>query len=99
MAVYKYGTIKGRHELPVENYFFEGDVDPTDFAAIAEQVSKVIYTFDVKNVFLKLYVTGLTCVTAEIIAQMFLEYNPDNFCLVLMHFDRETGEYIEQVLN
>ena len=110
------GLIKGRHELPVEDYIFnEAIEDVHDYESIRKHIRQFInqnvgigktmgtpldgVEFGEYPIFygvhpLEVYVTGLTPVTAELIA----------FCarkgivLTLMNYDSNTGKYRPQVI-
>ena len=107
------GLCKGRHELPVEVYIFEREIDPLDFITMRRTVEKFIldhvglttetrealdqrYEDDVPCFTgehkLIVYVTGLTAATAAVIQVCAM----NGVQLTLMHFDRDTGEYVPQ---
>ncbi len=109
------GAIKGRHNLPVNEYVFDEIEDVTDYASIKNGVENFLDahfevelvpihkgcdcygdTFHIKEGNqLILYVTGLTCVTAQIIASCF-ERGID---VKLMHYDVSSNAYVEQMLE
>lgn len=95
MRTIKLGLISGRHELPVDAYILQEVTDPTDLPGIHISVYQSLDTL-LKNVdsddFVELYVTGLTSVTIEAI-QYLIEHK---IVYKSMHFDRDTGGYIEQ---
>ena len=85
------GLFAGRHELPaeVQGFVFEGPVDPSDMETLNLEVRKALSEVDS----LKLYVTGLTAGTVAV-----CKYCMENLVpLVLMHYDRTSGEYKKQV--
>ena len=107
------GMIKGRHELPVEDYIFDVVENVHDYDAIHAHVmdflkSRVgltttygcgINQVDYADVEilcgkseLVVYVTGLTCVTAELIRCCAMY----GVSLTLMHYDNATGSYMPQ---
>lgn len=85
----KIGTVKGRHDLPVEYYIFEeGIKDPTNLEELYETVAEKLENVDT----VELYVTGLTVVTTTVINYCLDTTKP----LTLYHFDRETNSYYKQ---
>lgn len=89
----KIGTIKGRHEMPVTEYFFDKEItDVFDFDFLTQHIHKRIEELNIKEV--ELYVTGLTIVTVSVM----------NVCramdipITLFHYDRETAQYREQIV-
>ena len=115
MKEIKVGLIKGRHEMPVNNYIFNEINDVLNFDNMSKQIVNFInnniniyavcgcginqigyedvevLTADTKLV---VYVTGLTSVTAELIKVCALK----GISLTLMHYNRETGDYLPQVI-
>ena len=115
MKEIKVGLIKGRHEMPVDNYIFDEITDVLDFDTMNKQIINFInnniniytaygcginqigyedvevLTADTKLI---VYVTGLTSVTAELIKVCALK----GISLTLMHYDRESGDYLPQVI-
>lgn len=108
------GLCEARHEMPVSEFVFGNSIDPTDFAGMSKTCMKwleancgihvayqgialnaldesPIYTSDVH---VNLYVTGLTAACAAFIQAC--AYN--GVGLSLMHYDRESGDYIEQYM-
>lgn len=85
----KIGTVKGRHDLPVEYYIFEEEIkDPTNLEELYEIVEEKLENIDK----VELYVTGLTVVTTTVINYCLDTEKP----LMLYHFDRETNTYYTQ---
>lgn len=82
------GAIKGRHDLPVEDYIFDGAVNPLELEGIYETVSKKLDGFTSVT----LYVTGLTVVTTTVMKYCF----KNNISLTLMHYDRDSNSYYPQ---
>ena len=115
MKEIKVGLIKGRHEMPVNNYIFDEINDVLDFDNMNKQIINFInnnidvyaaygcginqigyedvevLTSDTKLI---VYVTGLTSVTAELIKVCALK----GISLTLMHYDRESGDYLPQII-
>lgn len=79
-----------RHPMPpcVEGAVFGFEVDPIDIPAMAEQASVALNGVTE----LTLYVTGLSVALVEVIKHC----DANGVSLVLMHFDRDTGEYYPQ---
>lgn len=94
MKIIKVGLIKGRHELPVGNYIFDGEIDPMDFDNLGQIAEEWVKNHTKRLDTVVLYVTGLTAATLAVV----------NACdtygrrLVCMHFDRETNVYFPQVV-
>lgn len=91
------GTIKGRHEMPVDDYVITGKTgkieNPVDVKSIEEEVSKsmkkIKFRFGDK---VEIFVTGLTLVTIAVIkAAKNLDME-----VTLFHYDRETNSYFPQ---
>ena len=115
MKEIKVGLIKGRHEMPVNNYIFDEINNVLDFDNMGKQIINFINNnIKVYSVYgcginqigyedvevltsdtrLIVYVTGLTSVTAELIKVCALK----GISLTLMHYDRDTGDYLPQVI-
>lgn len=85
-----YALCEGRHEMPeeIEGAIFSNTLDPLDIDGMEKIASDKLE--DVQS--LTLYVTGLSVALVAVI----------NVChqkgieLVLMHFDRPTGNYYPQ---
>ena len=113
MSVITVGLIRGRHDLPVEEYIFDGIEDVHDYRGIHKGICDFIDThigvsvktgtgvtqasYEDVRVFrgdreLVVYVTGLTAVTAELVAVCIA----NGISLTLMHYDTESGNYIPQ---
>lgn len=104
----KAGLIKGRHEMPVSSYIFDEVVDMFDYDKIRHHIEDFIRA-EVGVVFnedgiiysnkgektLIVYVTGLTSVACELVDAC----NKLGVPLVLMHYDRDTGDYRPQFLG
>lgn len=78
----KVGLINNRHPMPVQNYIFEKEI---------KNVFDSVYSG--KNE-LVCYITGLSSVTAALV-QVCAVYGVE---LTLMHYDRDTDEYVPQVI-
>lgn len=90
------GTVSGRHQLPVQEYVINEEIeDVTDVDSIQKKVNKY-FEENIANVNDKveliLYVTGLTLVVLAIV-NACKKYGCD---LVCMHYDRENDCYIGQ---
>lgn len=90
------GTVSGRHQLPVQEYVINEEIeDVTDVDSIQKRVDKY-FEENIANVDDKveliLYVTGLTLVVLAIV-NACKKYGCD---LVCMHYDRENDCYIGQ---
>lgn len=86
-----YGTIKGRHPLPVEEYIFEDAIEnPRDLDSITEVIADKLDPGESVT----LYVTGLTVVTTAVIRFCLKNLIP----LTLMHYDAVAQEYYPQVI-
>lgn len=88
------GTVSGRHQLPVQEYVINEEIeDVTDVDSIQKKVDKY-FEENIANVDDKveliLYVTGLTLVVLAIV-NACKKYGCD---LVCMHYDRENNCYI-----
>ena len=85
-----YALCEGRHEMPeeIEGAIFSNTIDPLDIDEMEKIASDKLEGVQ----FLTLYVTGLSVALVAVI----------NIChqkgieLVLMHFDRATGNYYPQ---
>lgn len=79
----KVGLINNRHPMPVQNYIFEKEIENVfDFESIKGKNELVCY------------ITGLSSVTAALV-QVCAVYGVE---LTLMHYDRDTDEYVPQVI-
>lgn len=91
------GLCKGRHDIPdILGYVFEEIEDPTDFLSMRFRAEKII---SVWRAFqgpypegIRVRVTGLTAALVAVINAC----HKYNLPLVLEHYDRETGRYLEQ---
>lgn len=113
MSTVTVGLIKGRHEMPVDEYIFDGISDVHDYRGIRKGICDFIdsrvgvsvktgtgvtqASYEDVQVFrgdcdLIVYVTGLTAVTAELVAACMA----NGVRLTLMHYDTISGNYIPQ---
>ena len=86
------GLFKGRHQLPVKNFIFTGEVSPCDFKQMDEVAWCWLMRYTTPGDVLYLYVTGLTAATVAVIKACKLA----GVGLVLMHYDRQSGQYVPQ---
>lgn len=102
----KVGLINNRHPMPVQNYIFEKEIKNVfDFESIKNEIKEFILEkvgvhtvlnhgiYSGKNE-LVCYITGLSSVTAALV-QVCAVYGVE---LTLMHYDRDTDEYVPQVI-
>lgn len=106
----KVGLINNRHPMPVQNYIFEKEIENVfDFESIKNEIkefilewcsycinqtdSQSVSVYSGKNE-LVCYITGLSSVTAALV-QVCAVYGVE---LTLMHYDRDTDEYVPQVI-
>ena len=101
----KMGTIRGRHEMPVDGYFLDEVKEPSSMNEVTAKVASKMANLFAEHIRYKygrprsylaldLYVTGLTSVTAEIIAECAANGIP----LTLYHYNTRNGEYVPQVI-
>ena len=99
MKTLEIGAVRGRHEMPVDKFIFDEAITNFDIKAIEDHVSKVLRkevfrhdgeTFDE----VRLYVTGLTVVTTSVVKWCF----DNDVLLLLMHYDNEKRDYVEQLI-
>lgn len=99
MSEIKVGLVKGRHELPVDEYIFEEIKDPSDIEGIEKQAEDWVLSklepFLFYEETLVIYVTGLTVALTSVIKAA-----ANSFCrhLVLMHYDKATNDYLRQII-
>lgn len=84
------GLCASRHPMPVSGYIFPETVDPMAFDAMEKTASAFVEGMAGKG--LVVYVTGLTAATAAVIKVCALR----GTSLTLMHYNRDTGEYVPQ---
>ncbi len=103
----KVGLINNRHPMPVQNYIFEKEIENVfDFESIKNEIKEfILEKVGVHTVLnhginqtdkneLVCYITGLSSVTAALV-QVCAVYGVE---LTLMHYDRDTDEYVPQVI-
>lgn len=105
----KWGICAGRHDMPVCGYIFDEVKDVFDFESIHERIVDFVRVHgDVHEMTLEdgyahpvgfgridVAVTGLTCLTAELVATC-AEMRTD---LCLYHYNRDNGEYMPQMFR
>lgn len=106
----KVGLINNRHPMPVQNYIFEKEIENVfDFESIKNEIKEfILEKVGVHTVLnhginqtdsqsVSVYsgnITGLSSVTAALV-QVCAVYGVE---LTLMHYDRDTDEYVPQVI-
>lgn len=101
----KVGLINNRHPMPVQNYIFEKEIENVfDFESIKNEIKEFILEKVGVHTVLNhginqtdsqlCYITGLSSVTAALV-QVCAVYGVE---LTLMHYDRDTDEYVPQVI-
>lgn len=99
MKTLEIGAVRGRHEMPVDKFVFDEAITNFDIKAIEGHVNTVLSkevfrhdgeTFDE----VRLYVTGLTVVTTSVVKWCF----DNDVLLLLMHYDNEKRDYVEQFI-
>lgn len=104
------GLVRGRHEMPVDSYIFDEDVNPMDFneidARVVSWINQISEYTTSENDFMfphypvgegvevVLYVTGLSSALSAVIRWCA----KCHISLMLMHFDRDSGEYKPQLI-
>ena len=86
---------ESRHQMPdeVEGSIFPQSIDPTDLLKIRATCKRSLDTALMGGIkHLVVYVTGLTVALMEVVNYC----HRNNINLVLMHFNRQTGEYYPQ---
>ena len=110
LPVNTYGLCAGRHPIPVEEYIFDGEIDPMDFESM-DKAAKEWFRRKRREKALPCgvrdnggrYVTppinlAVTGLTAALMA--FLNSAMDyGISVVLWHFDREVGVYKPQEIR
>ena len=80
----KVGLINNRHPMPVQEFIFEKEIENVfDFESIKNEIKEFI-----------LEKVGVNTVTAALV-QVCAVYGVK---LTLMHYDRDTDEYVPQVI-
>ena len=102
------GVCSGRHEMPVDNFIFNNEIeDPTNVEALEAKVSEWIDNvlcpiIHVSNAYYAthvcVYVTGLTVATGAIISTLLKRRNSlkRGVNLSLYHYDAKRGTYYRQ---
>lgn len=89
-----FGLIKGRHNLPVNDYLIESDVsDPSDYDMMTQSYVEKLGDIEPDKV-INVLVTGLTSATTTLIRYAMLSWRP----LTLWHYDFATQSYKPQVI-
>ena len=89
----KVGTVKGRHEMPVNDYLVEKVDNPTDIATIEKEVNESFEKLidkDTRRCYL--FITGLTSVALAAVKWC----SRHNIEVVAMHYDMKSGLYFAQ---
>lgn len=94
------GLCKGRHSMPVSYYIFENEVNPLDldklnniaFTRLNNLINK--YMINPEEYELVIFVTGLTVALIELIK---VAVELCFYGIVLMHYDRESNSYYDQI--
>lgn len=93
------GLCKGRHNLPVDKYIYENELNPLDLEKLNDvalyQLNKILEEnkIDAAETELVIYVTGLTVALIELIK---VAVDLCFYGVVLMHYDRDSDFYYEQ---
>lgn len=82
------GLVRGRHEMPVDDYLFDSIDNVLDFESMRREIAHRLAGVQQ----LHLYVTGLTAATVEVM-NFCIEHNVE---LTLFHFDRDSQSYVAQ---
>ena len=85
------GLVKGRHEMPVNEYIFDKVNDVFDYDEIRNQIHHKLQKYNEVD----LYVTGLTTVLIEVINYCII----NNLNLTLLHYNYETHGYMSQIVH
>lgn len=91
-AFYECGLCEGRHAIPVKDYIFPGTLNPLDYAGMREMAENAIPADCTRLV---VYVTGLTCAMLAVVSVCVER----GISLTAMHYDRESGKYLPQVVT
>lgn len=98
---YSFGVCKGHHEMPVDDYVFEGEIsDPTNI----NELNKAAHEFIIKKLdeiridVFRIYVTGLTVALISILNELnrYHQAVDKTVKIYLMHYNTKTGTYYEQ---
>ena len=89
---YTFALCAGRHEIPGNPpAIFGNTVDPTDLQGMADTAFRAIPN-DAEEI--RVYVTGMTPATLAVANVCFAR----GITLVALHYNRETGDYFQQVV-
>ena len=101
------GLCKARHDImtndgeEVTDFFFEKIENPHDYTHMEklayEKFLEMLRSDDGYNVTIYLYVTGLTMALTSVLKAHVSRTYIYRFDVVLMHYDRESNSYKEQV--
>ena len=94
MTDIKVGLIKGRHNLPVEEYIFDKIENVLDFEALRRRATQWVEDHCEIGRPVTLYVTGLTAATVAVVEACARQ----GVNITLMHYNASTGEYEPQEL-
>lgn len=90
------GLVRGRHELPVDDYIFDQIDNVLDFENLEKTAQEKLAQYQATSYnempHLNVYVTGLTPATVAVMKNCMGNGIP----LTFMHFDRETNNYVAQ---
>lgn len=92
-----FGLCDGRHDLPVDNFIFGKDdiTFPIDMDKLRDIVlDKMLSNGMLRNDDIVLYVTGLTPALTAVIRMCFI----NGIGLKLKHFDRDSGNWTDDVI-
>lgn len=84
------GLCAGRHDVPVGEFIFNGEINPVDFAGMDKIVHSVLGHKGITSV--TLYVTGLTAAVGAVVGWC----SCNGVALTLLHYDRTSGQYLPQ---
>ena len=96
MKRFTLGLVNGRHNMPVEDYIFEGEIkDPLNFTEMATVIENRFKELQIQEEDeVNLFVTGLTAATVEVINTC----KKHNITLYLYHYDRDSNNYRKQTV-
>lgn len=85
------GLVKGRHDLPVDNFIFDEIDDVFDFLGMSKKVHEALKDYSK----VQLYVTGLTSALVEVINYCIVK----NIDLTLLHYDKIEKRIVPQIVD
>lgn len=94
----KVGLINNRHPMPVQNYIFEKEIENVfDFESIKNEIKEFILEKVGVHTVLNhgINQTDSQSVVTAALVQVCAVYGVE---LTLMHYDRDTDEYVPQVI-